>query len=301
MEMLGFIKKLLPRIERTTVMEDLRITEKELVMVVLPSWDAATDLFKITPPSSSDAKSIGQEVLHLLDKKGRPKTATFVGDIALRLRSIHENCVHVQDQLERYVEKDVLPDGLTAKAAFLVRSASQMSFVSRYALSLLNYLYSKEAEKLNSHVSDDVRVSKAEMKYVESNLNTFLRLVNQYAIVPAEFKKLLDAVPEVLVGGKAAAAAAGLYEKADPFQSYGVAGFSGSPIYYVRTMIARWQQNRYESATAKRQQLELRLAYLEILQKKEDSPQLQKEIKSLQARIENYDQYLREVEDEYGA
>ena len=59
-----------------------------------------------------------------------------------------------------------------------------------------------------------------------------------------------------------------------------------------------WQNDRYESSRAKKQQLDLRLLYLQM--QKEDGmsdPTVTREISDLQARIEKYDRYLREVEE----
>ena len=105
-------------------------------------------------------------------------------------------------------------------------------------------------------------------------------------------------LPGVLVGGGNEQAITGAIGDIDPFEGFGTANFLPSVIYRVRLVIARWQNDRYESSRAKKQQLELRLLYLQM-QKEEGQadPTVTREISDLQARIEKYDRYLREVEE----
>jgi hypothetical protein len=87
----------------------------------------------------------------------------------------------------------------------------------------------------------------------------------------------------------------------DPLYAVGLSGFIGNPIYQVRMAVAKWQNDRYNSAKVTLEQLTLRKIYLDSLKDKGDAdPQLTEEIKYTQQRIDKYNQYLREVEEDLG-
>lgn len=302
MSIFNFIKKLNPRIERSAVAEDLRTTEKECVNAAMPSWAAAEDHFRINKIGSDRVKDFDLLFYRNFDSHGiawRSKTNNFIIDISRRFNYLHDNIVYVQGQLDKILEKDIIPEGLTAKAAFVVRAASNMSMLTRYALSLLNYIYAAEAEHHDRTLEPGLTISKAEKKYVEDNFIRFVKLFSEYSIPQKDFKKFLTEIPEVYVGSGNEGAVSGFIgnKSVDPFEKYGMSGFVGNPIYRIRLVIAKWQNDRYESAKSKKQQLELRLLWLQMQRDDAKDPSVAKEIERLQTRIEGYDRYLREVEE----
>lgn len=300
MEISKFIKRLLPRIERSTVSTDLRTTEKELVKIVIPAWSAAADAFKINKPSSDDFKTFQAMFVREFEYSGMMKSQTFVGDIEHRLRNLHGNVVYIQSILDTVVDKDIISTGLTVRAAWVIRAAANMSMVSRYLLSLLNYIYTTEAIHRNSEIYEGLELSKAEMKYVESNFQRFVKLFSRYSVEPKDFEKDCLSMPEAVVNDKTRDMVAAIVGVKDPLESKGMAGFVGNPIYSIRLMIAQWQNDRYESSKAKKQQLELRLMYLQMQQKNKVDPAVEKEISILQDRIDSLEYKLRSTEEDLG-
>ncbi len=299
MSIFNFVKKLLPRIERSTVAEDLRTTEKELLNIAIPSWDAAADHFKINKPQSDVFADLSLSFYRNFNLNKAAKSPNFVLDISRRLPNLHANVVHLQSILDKHLEKDIIGGGLTVKGAFILRAASNISLVSRYLLALLNYLYTVEAKHRNTELDPALEIAKAEMQYVDRHFALFTKLLSDYSVSPNDFKELLATRPDVFVNDQTRDAVEGLYgrNKIDPLDQQGIAGFVGNPIYRIRLVIAKWQNDRYESAKAKKQQLELRLLYLQMQKEERQDPTVAKEIERLQARIENYDRYLREVEE----
>lgn len=298
MSIFNFVKKLLPRIERSTIAEDLRTTEKECLNVVIPSWGAAETYFKLNKLASVEAQELSSLFYRNFDMHKAMKAPNFVSDINRRVENLHSNIITLQEAIETYLEKDIISDGLTIRSAFVVRAASNVSLVTRYLMALLNYLYTVEAQHYDISLEPGLEICKAEMKYVDQNFVRFAKLFSEYSVSPADFKKLIGEVPEVFVNQKTENAVAGFFGKSpDPYESYGVSGFVGNPIYRVRLIIAKWQNDRYESAKAKKQQLELRLLYLQMQKDEKKDPVVVNEIQRLQDRIEGYDKYLREVEE----
>jgi hypothetical protein len=86
----------------------------------------------------------------------------------------------------------------------------------------------------------------------------------------------------------------------DPMESAGLSGFVGSAIYAIRLPIAQWQNDRYEAAKSKKQQLELRLLYLQMQSKQKHDPAIEKEIAVVQDRIDGLEYKLRKTEEDLG-
>lgn len=298
---LNFLKKLIPRIDRTSILEDLRTTEKEIQNVNIPSWDSAVEYFRINKAKSAAVKNATDLFYRFFQLRGATKSNNLITEIAKRLPALSDNAAYLHEVVSSELERDIITAGLTARKSFLIRAASNISFISRYLPSLLNYLYMHEAEALDGELEESLKITKAEISYVEKHFEVFCKLFSQYSIPRKELEKLIGSTPEVHIGGDSAPVAAGFYSgqgsKLDPFDGFGVANFIGNPIYRVRLVIAQWQNNRYEAAKSKKQQLELRLLYLKSAQEKETNPALMREIEILQGRIEKYDRELREVEE----
>lgn len=302
MSIVSFVKSLIPRIERNDVAEDLRASEKELSGMAIPAWSAACEHFKINRLKSDETEVFTVDFYRFFDLHGARKDVNFVCDISRRLGNFSQNLHFISSVLDSAVERDILSSGLTMPAAFVIRSAANISFVSRYLLSLLNYLYMCEARAVKpGEFEDDLEISKAEVKYVQNNFATFVKLFSEYSEEPSKFSKAYKAIPEIFVGNDNDVAKQAVTEiKADPLEQLGLAGFIGNPIYQVRMVIARWQNERYESAKAKKQQLELRLLYLKSQSENSEDPAVIREIERLQSRIESYDRSLRETEESLG-
>lgn len=302
MGILDFIKKLLPRVNRSDIADDLRTTEKEMTKIVMPSYQQAADAFRTIKLQSVEVESL-QAVFSANFKANRHSSAkNFIIDINIRLKNLLENMTYVSTLLDTVVDKDIITSGLTTRSAFVLRSASNMSFLSRYMLSLLNYIYTVEAISRDVEVEPSIEISKAEIKYVENKFHAFVKLFAQYSAEPEEFKKLYEAIPDLIANERTNKMLAAMLEskEADPLASTGYSGFVGSPIYTVRLAFAQWQNSRYESAKAKKQQLEFRLLYLENQAKNRKDPALMNEIQRLQDRIEKLDYQLAETDTELG-
>ena len=300
MEILKFIKKLLPRIERSTVSDDLRTTEKELVKIVIPCWASAKEHFKISKPISEEIKHFQALFVRSFDYRRAMKSPSFILDIEVRLKNLHANVVYIQSILDTVVDKDIMTSGMTMRAAYTIRAAANMSMMTRYLSSLLNYLYTVEAMARNNEIYDELKLSQSEMKYVEANFNNFVRLLSSYGMSPEDFSKTVSSMPESHVNARTADFITKISGFRDPQEEVGMAGFVGNPIYAGRLMIAQWQNDRYEAAKAKKQQLELRLMYLQMHEKGKGNPAVDKEIMMLQDRIDVLEGKLRDTDEELG-
>ena len=299
MNIINFIRGLLPRFDKSRVMEELRVTISELEQTVIPSYSAAAEYFKQTKLKSKNNLERSSIFYRNCDVSGG-KQATFIGDIARRLEFIKANAEYVLESLEKTLEHDVLSSALNAQKALLIRAASDISFVSRYSLDLLTVVYSIEAIERDKEVVGSVGVLLNQVARVDQRLIQFARILSDYGIPLAKFEKLIGSVPEVIINDSTIDSLKGLYQgkQIDPMSNVGVSNFQGSPILWIKMNIAEWQAHRYKVNKEKKKGLELRLLHLKELQKGQNNPRLEKEIEYIQERVEKMSYEMNEMEAE---
>lgn len=296
---MSFIQTLLPRIQKDQVQEDLNISVREMETTVIPSYMHASDFFRTSKFTAEPNKELTTDFYRNFDLQGGSKQATLVSEVYKRLPFIKENIGYIQGLIEEVMERDIIAEGLTAKKATLLRAAEHLSFISRFSLDLLNLIYVNEAGSANADVLESMRLSPGATRHVEKNIVVYARLVSDYGIPLKDFQKIYLRIPEVVLSQKTSQAISGLYREGDldPFASAHVSGFTGSPIYHIRLMVAEWQSNRYKSNKETAQMLQLRLLHLKLLHEKKNDPKLEKEIEYVQGRVDKIQRYLREVEE----
>lgn len=298
MKIIDFVRALLPRIEKDKLLEDMRVTIGELDQVVIPSYQSSADYFKQHKLQANDSKDLSDSFYRNYDRRGG-KQASFINEIALVMPNVKQNAAYVQKLIEELMEHDIINEGLTAKKAILVRAAEMFSFVSRYSVDLLNYVYVQEANEAGADVEESLQLCPAAVKHVTVHIAKFAAILSDYGIPNTEFDKLISNVPDVIVNSKTVNSIKGLYKEIDidPFSSSYIVSFTGNPIYHIRLMIAEWQANRYKSQKEKKKMLELRLLHLKLSQEKKSNPKIQQEIEYIQGRVDRIERYLKDVEE----
>lgn len=297
MKIIAFIKALLPRLNKEQILEDLRITQAELEQIVNPNYFQAQTFFKSSKFASKTNKELSEGFYRNFDLQGTSKQGSFIGEIARRTPFLQENLTYIAEMIENILERDVINEGLSAKKAILIRAAEHMSFITRYSVDLLNYVYINETMATGADANDN-DLSPGQITHINKNLATFASLLSDYGIPNKDFSKLIGKIPEVNVNSKTANTLIGVYKEKDidPFTSGYVAGFTGNPIYHIRLQIAEWQSNRYKANKDKKKVLELRLLHLKLVLEKKHDPKIENEINYIQSRVDKIEHYLRDVE-----
>lgn len=298
MKILDFIKSLLPRLDKSTILEDIRITKTELEKNVYPSYESAAVHFKTNKLTSDISAGLGNVFYRNYDLSKSGKQPNFISEVATRIKAVSENLLLVEEQFEDLVEQDIINTGLTARKAVLIRAADHISFLSNYAIDLLNYVYILESISHGGN-SDTLALPPAIVAKINANLSMFAKLLSIYGEDPKTFKERIGSMPDVVVNDKTASALAAVYreDKLDPFSTGLVSNFEGSPIYHIRLMIAQRQMTRYKANKDKKRMLELRLLNLKALLEQKSNPQLEHEIEYIQSRIEKLEYELAKEED----
>lgn len=289
MFIMEFVKKLLPRLDKDEVLNDISITKVELSGTVLPAYQAARLCFKPKGLKSNEVKELQKVFLRNLKISSYRRQENFIADIAECLPMLIQNLDYVEEECEKLFNADIIRDGLTAKKAMLIRSADQIAFMSRYMVDLLNLIYTLEAKAVSSELTSGFEGAEKVSRSVMQNIAAFGTLMSAYAVEPKSFEKSYISVPDVVINEETSDKVAGVYDKSelDPFDSSFLSNFVGSPIYHTRMLFAEWQANRYRNFDDTKKMLELRLTHLRMMYEDKSSPGLEKEIAYVQKRVDD--------------
>ncbi len=303
MKIIDVVRAFLPHMDKDKVLEDLRVTSGELDNYALSSYRQATEYFKLNKSKSKQNKELMDLFYRNFDMQGSPKQPNLAGEILKRLVFIKENTDYILSLAETLYERDIINEGLTAKKAVILKAASSVSFISRYSIDLLNYMYVNEALELNAEIEDSMQLSPAAIKYVQLNITRFATMLSDYGIPTKTFSKIVIGIPEVAISSKTANSVMGLYneKELDPFGNQFKSGFTGNPIYHLRLQVAEWQSSRYKANKEKKKVLELRLLYLKSLKDGKPEAKIEQEISYTQDRVDRINRYLTEVEEDLAA
>lgn len=295
MEILKFLKTLLPNFAKERLADDARITRDELQGIVLAAYQAAEPLTATKKFNSKQLQDMNDVYKRTV---GLGKSANFIAAIAEGLPRVIEFQETLQSLIDKKFEKDIVVDGITVWKANVIQAQSLVSFVSRYAASILNYAYVLETEAVGGDSSYARHaLSRGDVEQLETD---FLDFVNAFAVVSKGSKETLkafDSIPEISLGTNPEAVAAVYENKIDPIAMRDVRGFTRSPIFQIRLVVAEWQANRYKKMQDTKQLLELRLLNLRKQADKNPDPRIEQQIQYSQSRVDKYGEAMRRAEE----
>lgn len=287
-----FVSSLLPQFPKNRLQEDIRMTTTELTTITIPQYKNAIPAFK-----SPESKKIEELARMYRTVKGADKSKPLV-------TAIHDKLVEVKPVLEwidRVVEDDfeieVIVAGITLQKATVLRLLELATFVSAFALRLLNYLYILESTATGSDTGyTAAHTTPKEIKLIETHIFEFSLALHTLAQPVEKVDKTLKSIPEILVNARGQAALASMVT-ADVTGAFQVQGFTYNPIYHVGMMVATWQGERYKRNADLKMALELRKLHLERARSGTPDPGLDQEIEVVQSRIDRITDNMTKVEE----
>lgn len=300
-----FLETLLPRLNKSKVAEDIRITRGELENIVEPTYKEAVRFFTNSKSiKSEDLKEITVSFMRNIDNnvfifdtyKNR-KRENIVLSINDRIPNLIKNTKEIESKIEDLFEKDIIRDGLTAKKAALLRAAEYLSFISRYSIDLINYIYNEElyTRSLDDSYKD---MPPIKVNLIKNNITNYANLLNFFSIDPEEFKDRYNKIPDIFVNIKEYTKISAVYEEniLNPVSAPTITGFEYSPIYHIGMLWAEWQASRYKAYSEKKQMLELKRLALDLEDSDRKDPKIQKQIKILNERITEFEYKMASIE-----
>lgn len=299
MKIMAFVKSLLPRLDKDDVLEDITVTKTELKTGVLPSLASAKTCFKAMGIKSDQALALQKTFYTNFTVRGLKRQENLISEMAEAFPKVLANLEYIETQVEDLFNRDILREGLSARKAILLRSAEQISFLTRFSIDVLNLIYVYEARAKNTELIEGFEGSDRVREMVEKNIFIFALLLKTYSQSDEDFKKVIFELPDTVINSQTEATVISVYKEheLDPMSSAMVQGFEGNPIYHLRLIFAEWQANRYKNFSDKKRMLELRLLHLKMLNEDKSSPGLEKEIEYIQGRVEDLDYKLKKMEE----
>ncbi len=284
----------MPRFTKDRLTEDARITLSELETIAIPAYGSALTILKPRSFSSSIVKDMEKTYKRNVKSAGSSNLLEAIND---GLEVMLKNHKIIQDYVEKVFEDEVISAGVSVLKVNLIRLLELHSFCTRFSLKLLNYIYvleTAEVQANDKYVKESL--SAGEIKWLDENFLTFCFAMGACTKSPKSVTDTLNAIPDLILSEGAEAAIASVGEaKADPF-NVATLGFSSSPIFHVRMVVANFQANRYKEKKELKTILELRLLNLKRNMEKNPDAALEREIEYVQSRVDRLDHYIREVE-----
>lgn len=219
----------------------------------------------------------------------------FFDDVISLLENVKENGREVQAKLRDFKSNVISTTAIGADAAAILRAVPHYYFISRYSVELLNYIIANEIKSINGTATN---IPPKQTQGIKDNMTIYCSLLGGYGIDRKEFKARVDSIPEVvLTKGEDALVDEYQYDHRIDIVPGVPNGFIGSPIYSIRSGIAKWQADRYHEAEDTKRLLELRLNYYESLRNSgQVNAEVEKEISYLQGQVSKLAAKLEKME-----
>lgn len=297
MSFITYIKSFLPQFSKDRVAELARINQTEIDTLVIPSYKEAEAGLKTRDFKSKSIKDFSNT---FKQNVGIASGDNIVTAIRKAMENVSKNNKYISDKTEETFESEVVIAGVTVLKANLIRLLELNSFLTRYSMRFLNYLYILETEAVNAdprYTKDSL--SMGEIAWLEKSFLDFCFALRVCSKSDKEVTKLIANIPDVVLGEGAEAVIQTLGEsKVDPFNTKSLSGFTNSPIFHVRLIVAQYQANRYKEQKELKKILELRLLNLQNSQAGNPSAATEKEINYIQSRVDRISEDLRQAEGE---
>jgi hypothetical protein len=292
-----YVKSLLPKFGRDKVTELARQNQNELVNFVIPSLiEAEKGLARREFKSNKIA-----EFTNVLNKNIKPiGKDTIVTTIRKALEQVVKNNRVIETHITESFEDEVVIAGVTVLKVNLLRLIETTAFVSRYTSKFLNYIYILETAAVGGdlkYVQDSL--SKGEIDWLEKRYLDYVFSLRILSKSEKEIISIISEIPEVEVdeNPNMLSSVFGM-TKVDPFGFRNLSGFTNSPIFHVRLLVAQHLANKYKEQKELKQLLQLRLLDLQANHDKSPNAKLQQQIVYTQARVDRISDEIRKAEED---
>jgi hypothetical protein len=297
MDILKYLKSLLPKLSRNTVTDNLRLVSEELNDTTIPLFDSANVDF-----SNFDFKS--KEVVRLLptfNSLVNKRKGNIITTIDTILKDVSKLSALLLTNIENDFEETIASTGLTCSKAQKLQLTEGIDFVTRYSRKLLNYIIIAETSKYDQGNTIENRLSKVQREYVTKFFSNYCILMNGFAKGGPEVLKIFNSIPNITVTPEnieSYKATHGRYSL-DPLQ-FGFIPVSLNPFYHIGMSIAEYQTNRYDEKKEERDLIKLRLINLKNQMNSTPNPKLEQEIEYYEERVQKLELKIEDMERKYG-
>lgn len=295
----GLVKRMLPTLSKSDLETDLDVS-LDALSTALTAYQDLKEAYSAGKFKSAGAQElVNQWYKEFKHEKAGLKLSTvknFPVDMVTVLTNMTENAKIIKTEVEDISNEVIVSKALTIYKGNVLRAVEHYFFMTRYALDLLNYLYTLEAINGGVDLHKEAMPNAKQIEFVTKNMWIFARMTSVYGQDPARFKGILGNLSHAAIATVDEAYSNYKAEKVDIFDDL-PSGFIGSPVYTVRLIYAQWEADRYKQLKDKKKLLELRSLHLKLIQEQGGGDvNTERELAYLQKRITDIDYKVAKIE-----
>jgi hypothetical protein len=299
MSLLNYISKLVRTIGKDDIMEDIRITKKEVSDKLIPLYLDANTYFNTTGIKSQSLKNLNSSFMRVYGKGESHKNMFSAVNAALP--KMLANLDILADAIEKSLQTKLITRSASLRQAILIKDVDLASFASNYSFRLLTYAYNEESVAIGESGFDDLTMPKPVRDSVIDNLVTYAQVLKVLGTGSDKFYSKLMALKDVAIDEKTIDALRYMHDdEILEFNTLDPTGFDANPLYHFGIMIAEWQANRYKLNQETKKYLELKLMSMKMQENKSPDPKLELEIEYTARRIEKLEYAIAKAEKSVG-
>jgi hypothetical protein len=294
MKILDYVKKLIPGMARSQVLDDIATARKIISEILIPGWESVDAQFGSGYKAPENKALVDKISAHL---RGKIKGALAKATIGV-LNGLLETLSYLESTVVESFDDEIARDGLTYRKATILRWVDLVIFMTDYSRALLRHIVGMEDHHALGHEHD---ITPGDVRYLEKNLAVYAGVLAVAAEGRKAFTKALDEIPEILVDEENDAVVKSTLgaSRSDALQ-LGFLSPSTSPIYWFRMQAANRAVARYQSALEEKRMLELKVLRMKENHKPGANPALDKQIAYQEARIARLNNEIRTWEERHG-
>jgi hypothetical protein len=299
MSLITYLRSLVRTIGKDDIMEDIRITKKEISDKLIPLYTDASKYFLSTGIKSDQLKAFNASFMRTYGK--RDSRSNMFSAINEALPKVLANLDILADAVEKSLQTKLVTQAASMRQAVLIKDVDLASFFSNYSFRVLTYAYNEESKEILDSNFEDLTMPKPIVDSIIDNLTTYSLVTKVLGTSTDKFYAKLMALKDIQIDQKDIDALRYIHD--DEIYEFGdlePVGFDANPLYHFGIMIAEWQANRYKLNQETKKYLEMKLMLLKMQNKGSSDPKVELEIEYIARRIEKLEYKIAKAEKSVG-
>jgi hypothetical protein len=285
MDILAFLKNILPSFTKKDLREKLRTISSKFSEILHPTADTVFEGLDERKAKSTFFKTFVRELVS--DSAAAVRNAA--GPYKLVFMTAMGNGQKLLELIEQYVDKNVPStihiEGVTYQTGSVLRLVELLDFFADYSMRNFNFICASESE-IEAFDKPDINPSTpAELKYLLRHRADYFKVMSLLAKDGKRIMAMLDDLPEITLGDVDSTTTPALAgAQGDPLQ-LGIIPVVSSIFHRIGITLVNYELDRYDRALKDKRVIEMRLEALR--NRRNGNPDA-----AIEAVIDGYDREL---------
>lgn len=258
MNILKFIKEILPTTERASVRSSLTNTKQEFDRFNKPLFKEATSQFGSLNFKSPMAAAFEKDLEKVAGVRSRGNAIALLDTINTAIEPMFANLANMLDE---YFGEDFSNEAITVQRYNILQMIEALMLYTEYSRRWLIIVLRKENNLANKAVNgENDGILPYDINWLADNRDAFLKVVKIVTAKNKDFAKIVENLPEFTINSSTSTGA--LKENDIDPMGFGFIGTKMNPFFYIRMGRARYQIARLKAAELESQELEFRILAL---------------------------------------